>query len=87
MGSVFFCSLFFFIVGATGFTKRGLHFTETKRIHGRVAIVLGSVCTAIGASLVFAALYFGTPDERSMIVHMLFGIFMGISGTWQVMRG
>jgi hypothetical protein len=87
MGSVFICSLFFFIVGATGFTKRGLHFSETKRIQGRVAIVMGSVCTAVGASLVFAALYFGTPDERSMIVHMLFGIFVGISGTWQVMRG
>ena len=57
MGSVFIYSLFFFIVGAAGFTKRGFHFTATKRIHGRVAIVTGSVCTTIGASLLFAALF------------------------------
>ena len=87
MGSVFSLGLLFIVVGASGFTKRGLPFTAKRRLTGRRGRVVGSLCSAVGTLGIVFAFCFGSPVERQAMKLMSYGIAIGMLATILVLRG
>ncbi len=87
MSGVLGLSLFFIVVGARGFTGRGLPLTATKRITGGRGRVVGTLCLLVGTLGISFAFWGSTPAERQSMRLACYGIVTGILGTLLVLIG
>lgn len=47
-----------FVIGAQGFTVRGLPLTKEKRLTGRVARIIGGICLLMGVAFSALGIWF-----------------------------
>jgi drug/metabolite transporter (DMT)-like permease len=87
MGGFYSLGLMFILVGAAGFTRRGLPFTSKKRLKGRRGRTVGGLCVAFGLLGIAVACWAGTPEERRHFRTLTLGIVLGVGGTLVVIRG
>jgi hypothetical protein len=87
MSGVLELSLLFLILGATGFTRRGLPISTKRRISGRRGKVVGSVSLLVGILGILLAFLGSTPAEREAMRFLGYGIVTGVLGTILVLGG
>jgi hypothetical protein len=87
MSGVFGLSLLFIVVGARGFTRRGLPLTAKKRIAGGRGIVIGTLCLLVGILGISLAFWASTPAAQQSMRLLCYGIVVGILGTLLVLVG
>ncbi len=81
MGGFLYLSLMFLVIGACGFTRKGLPLTSTRRLTGARGRVVGGLCLAAGLLIYAFAWWFATPAERQSIRSLSMGIVLGVLGT------
>ena len=75
------------MLGATGFTRRGLPISTKKRISGRNGRVVGSLCVLVGILGITFAFWASAPAERQAMRFLGYGIVAGVLGTILVLGG
>jgi hypothetical protein len=87
MGSLYYVGILCIVLGMAGFTKKGLPFSSNKRISGRSAQLIGTLCIAFGLLLAFTAVWFANPAARNNFLWLSCGIAIGWLSSWLVAIG
>lgn len=86
MSGVLELSLIFLVVGAKGFTRRGLPFSARRRIRGGRGRIVGSLCLLVGILGIAFAFWASPPADRQAIRSLCYGVVAGILGTCLVLE-
>src|SRR4051812_23631254 len=74
MSGVLELSFIFLVVGARGFTRRGLPFTAKRQIHGARGRIVGSLCLLVGILSIAFAFWASPPADRQAIRSLCYGV-------------